>query len=90
MVPMYSRFYNGYNYHYMEGETMRPHEIECLFSYYLIRTTGSLNGGRILQECVRNNACDITNGLCTPVSNPSAPVYITVKNGGNIEGLTTT
>ena len=27
------------------------------------------------------------NGLSTPVKDPSAPIYITIGDGGNIEGL---
>ncbi|KAF9626377.1 hypothetical protein IFM89_032793 [Coptis chinensis] len=29
----------------------------------------------------------VSNGNCTPVLNSSAPVYITIGDGGNIEGL---
>lgn len=30
---------------------------------------------------------NITNGLSTPVEDASAPVYVTIGDGGNIEGL---
>ncbi|KAF8405301.1 hypothetical protein HHK36_010204 [Tetracentron sinense] len=40
-------------------------------------------------ERVSNVRYNITNGLCTPVKGASAPVYITIGDGGNIEGLAT-
>lgn len=42
---------------------------------------------RILQYRVSNIAYNITNGECSPIADQSAPVYITVGDGGNIEGL---
>lgn len=36
-----------------------------------------------------NIAYNIVNGLCTPRSDHSAPVYITIGDGGNLEGLST-
>lgn len=38
-------------------------------------------------ERVSNIAYNIVNGECTPVHDQSAPVYITIGDGGNIEGL---
>ncbi|KAL6963803.1 Purple acid phosphatase 10 [Sarracenia purpurea var. burkii] len=43
----------------------------------------------ISQERVSNIAYNIVNGICTPVGDQSAPVYITIGDGGNIEGLAT-
>ena len=40
-----------------------------------------------LQERVSNIAYNIVNGLCRPIHDESAPVYITVGDGGNLEGL---
>lgn len=34
-----------------------------------------------------NIAYNVTNALCSPVSDQSAPVYITIGDGGNQEGL---
>lgn len=31
----------------------------------------------------------MVNGLCTPINDDSAPVYITIGDGGNQEGLLT-
>ena len=42
-----------------------------------------------MQERVSNIAYNIVNGLCTPISDQSAPVYITIGDGGNLEGLAT-
>nr|GEU83793.1 purple acid phosphatase [Tanacetum cinerariifolium] len=41
------------------------------------------------QERVSNIAYNIVNGLSTPVKDQSAPVYITIGDGGNLEGLAT-
>lgn len=43
----------------------------------------------VLQERVSNIMYDVVNGLCTPINDQSAPVYITVGDGGNQEGLVT-
>lgn len=42
-----------------------------------------------MQERISNIAYNIVNGLCTPISDQSAPVYITIGDGGNLEGLVT-
>lgn len=52
---------------------------------YLILRLNSFS----LQERVSNIAYNIVNGLCTPISDQSAPVYITIGDGGNLEGLVT-
>lgn len=41
------------------------------------------------QERVSNVAYNIVNGICAPVRDQYAPVYITIGDGGNIEGLAT-
>jgi len=40
-------------------------------------------GCYVYQERVSNIAYKITNGLCTPVKDQSAPVYITIGDAGN-------
>ncbi|KAK4775012.1 hypothetical protein SAY86_009947 [Trapa natans] len=40
-------------------------------------------------ERVSNIAYNVVNGECTPASDQSAPVYITIGDGGNLEGLAT-
>ncbi|KAI6701170.1 hypothetical protein NL676_015494 [Syzygium grande] len=87
IVLMHTPWYNSYNYHYMEGESMRvvfepwfvEHKIDVVFA-------GHVHGYE-RTERISNVAYNITNGLATPVSNPKAPVYITIGDGGNIEGL---
>ncbi|XP_038715279.1 purple acid phosphatase 1-like [Tripterygium wilfordii] len=41
------------------------------------------------QECVSSIAYNVMNCLCTRISDQSAPAYITIGNGGNLEGLVT-
>lgn len=40
-----------------------------------------------MQFPVSNIKYNITNGACIPEVNPASPTYITVGDGGNIEGL---
>jgi hypothetical protein len=42
-----------------------------------------------LQERISNVAYNIVNGLCAPIRDQSAPIYITIGDGGNLEGLVT-
>ncbi|XP_031489291.1 purple acid phosphatase 2-like [Nymphaea colorata] len=87
IVLVHSPWYNSYNYHFMEGETMRvmfeswfvQHKVDLVFSGHVHAYERS--------ERVSNIAYDVVNGKCTPVYDPSAPVYITIGDGGNIEGL---
>ncbi|EPS60425.1 hypothetical protein M569_14376, partial [Genlisea aurea] len=89
IVLMHSPFYNSYFYHYMEGETMRV-QFESWFVDYKVDLVfaGHVHAYERSKR-FSNIAYNITNGLCTPVGNPSAPVYITIGDGGNIEGLAT-
>ncbi|KAM1151739.1 hypothetical protein ACFX13_035221 [Malus domestica] len=41
------------------------------------------------KERVSNVAYNIVNGLCKPVKDQYAPVYTTIGDGGNLEGLAT-
>ncbi|KAA8536066.1 hypothetical protein F0562_028544 [Nyssa sinensis] len=89
IVLMHSPWYNSYNYHYMEGETMRvmyepwfvKYKVDVVFAGHVHAYERS--------ERVSNIAYNIVNGICAPVSDQSAPVYITIGDGGNIEGLAT-
>jgi hypothetical protein len=40
-----------------------------------------------LQERISNINYNITNGMSAPVKDPSAPIYITIGDGGNVEGI---
>ncbi|CAK9142057.1 unnamed protein product [Ilex paraguariensis] len=88
IVLMHSPWYNSYNYHFMEGETMRvmyepwfvKYKVDVVFAGHVHAYERS--------ERVSNIAYNIINGNCHPVSDQSAPVYITIGDGGNLEGLT--
>lgn len=87
IVLMHSPWYNSYNYHYMEGESMRvmfepwfvKHKVDVVFAGHVHAYERT--------ERVSNVAYNIVNGECSPVPDQSAPVYITIGDGGNQEGL---
>ncbi|RZR92224.1 hypothetical protein BHM03_00020474 [Ensete ventricosum] len=87
IVLMHSPWYNSYNYHYMEGESMRvmfepwfvKNKVDVVFAGHVHAYERS--------HRVSNIAYDIANGKCKPVPDESAPVYITIGDGGNVEGL---
>ncbi|KAM0937223.1 putative Acid phosphatase [Dioscorea sansibarensis] len=89
IVLMHSPWYNSYNYHYMEGETMRvmyepwfvQNKVDVVFAGHVHAYERS--------HRISNVAYNIVNGECTPVDDHSAPVYITIGDGGNLEGLAT-
>lgn len=89
IVLMHSPWYNSYNYHYMEGETMRvmyepwfvQNKVDVVFAGHVHAYERS--------HRISNVAYNIVNGECTPVDDQSAPVYITIGDGGNLEGLAT-
>ncbi|XP_010489216.1 PREDICTED: purple acid phosphatase 10 [Camelina sativa] len=89
IVLMHSPWYNSYDYHYMEGETMRV-MYEAWFIKYKVDVVfaGHVHAYE-RSERVSNIAYNVVNGICTPVKDQSAPVYITIGDGGNIEGLAT-
>nr|GMC78272.1 purple acid phosphatase 2-like [Ipomoea batatas] len=78
-----------YDYHYMEGETMRvmyeewfvENKVDIVFAGHVHAYERS--------ERISNVAYNVVNGKCTPVRNQSAPIYITIGDGGNHEGLAT-
>ncbi|CAN1125240.1 Purple acid phosphatase 2 [Linum perenne] len=87
IVMVHSPWYNSYNYHYMEGESMR-----VMFESWLVDAKVDLVlSGHVhayeRSERISNVAYNIVNGKCGPVRNQAAPVYITIGDGGNIEGL---
>ncbi|XP_010061253.2 purple acid phosphatase [Eucalyptus grandis] len=89
IVFMHCPLYNSYVAHYMEGETMRvmyepwfvEYKVDVVFAGHVHAYERS--------ERISNVAYNIVNGLCTPIRDPSAPVYITIGDGGNLEGLAT-
>nr|GME19620.1 purple acid phosphatase 5-like [Ipomoea batatas] len=86
-VLVHSPWYNSNNYHYMEGETMRvqfepwfvKHKVDIVFAGHVHSYERS--------ERVSNIAYNITNGKSYPKRDLSAPIYITIGDGGNIEGI---
>ncbi|ONK75734.1 uncharacterized protein A4U43_C03F19980 [Asparagus officinalis] len=89
IVLLHSPWYNSNNYHYMEGESMRV-MFESWFVKYKVDVVfaGHVHAYE-RSERVSNIAYNIVNGECMPTPDPSAPVYITIGDGGNIEGLAT-
>ncbi|PSR99636.1 Purple acid phosphatase [Actinidia chinensis var. chinensis] len=89
IVLVHAPLYSSYVHHYMEGETMRvmyepwfvEYKVDVVFAGHVHAYERS--------ERVSNIAYNIVNGLCTPIYDPSAPVYITIGDGGNQEGLVT-
>lgn len=87
IVLMHCPMYSSYVHHYMEGETMRvmyepyfvKHKVDVVFAGHVHAYERS--------ERISNIAYNIANGECSPRSDPSAPVYITIGDGGNLEGL---
>ncbi|KAM1348733.1 hypothetical protein ACFX2F_002876 [Malus domestica] len=78
-----------YNYHYMEGETMRVMNEPWFLKYRVDVVFAGHVHAYERSERVSNVAYNIVNGICKPVKDQSAPVYITIGDGGNIEGLAT-
>ncbi|RAL53115.1 unnamed protein product [Cuscuta campestris] len=87
IVLMHCPMYSSNAHHYMEGEAMRvlyepwfvEYKVDVVFAGHVHSYERS--------ERVSNIAYNIVNGLCTPVKDGSAPVYITIGDGGNSEGL---
>ncbi|KAK4428787.1 Purple acid phosphatase 10 [Sesamum alatum] len=87
IVLLHSPWYNSNNYHYMEGESMRvmfeswfvKHKVDLVFAGHVHSYERS--------KRISNVKYNITNGLSTPVCDASAPVYITIGDGGNVEGI---
>lgn len=89
IVLMHTPMYSSYVHHYMEGESMRVvfepwfvnYKVDVVFAGHVHAYERS--------ERVSNIAYNIVNGLCSPMRNQDAPVYITIGDGGNSEGLVT-
>ncbi|KAK2630785.1 hypothetical protein QOZ80_UnG0725840 [Eleusine coracana subsp. coracana] len=90
---MHTQWYNSYNYHNMEGETMR-----VMYELWFVKYKVDLVfGGHVhayeqtdyVQNRILNIAYNMVNDLCTPIPDQSVLVYITIGDGGNQEGLPT-
>ncbi|KAL1362568.1 hypothetical protein HN51_010815 [Arachis hypogaea] len=87
IVLVHSPWYNSNQYHYMEAETMR-----VMFEPWLVENkVDVVFAGHVhayeRSERISNIAYNILNKNCTPVRDQSAPVYINIGDGGNVEGL---
>ncbi|WVZ79243.1 hypothetical protein U9M48_026845 [Paspalum notatum var. saurae] len=84
---MHSPIYNSNEAHYMEGESMRAafekwfvkYKVDLVFAGHVHAYERSYR--------ISNIHYNVTSGNRYPVPNKSAPVYITVGDGGNQEGL---
>ncbi|KAG7633450.1 Iron/zinc purple acid phosphatase-like C-terminal domain [Arabidopsis suecica] len=87
IVLVHAPWYNSNNYHYMEGESMRvtfepwfvENKVDIVFAGHVHAYERS--------ERISNIQYNITDGMSTPVKDQNAPVYITIGDGGNIEGI---
>ncbi|CAL8175923.1 unnamed protein product [Prunus armeniaca] len=95
IVIMHCPWYNSYYSHYMEGEGIRvtfepwfvKYKIDVVFNGHVHAYERSVR--TCVQCCISNVAYNVVNANCTPVKDQSAPVYVTVGDGGNLEGLST-
>ncbi|XP_057778406.1 purple acid phosphatase 2-like [Salvia miltiorrhiza] len=89
IVLMHSPLYSSYVHHYMEGETMRVMYEEWFVKYKVDVVFAGHVHAYERSERISNIQYNVVNGLCTPINDDSAPVYITIGDGGNQEGLLT-
>ncbi|KAF5735991.1 hypothetical protein HS088_TW14G00121 [Tripterygium wilfordii] len=87
IILVHSPWYNSNNYHFKEGESMRVMFEPWLVHYKVDMVLSGHVHSYERSERVSNVKYNITDGLCTPVKDPSAPIYLTLGDGGNIEGL---
>lgn len=87
IVIMHAPIYNSNSAHYMEGESMRV-AFESWFVQYKVDVVfaGHVHAYERSYR-ISNIHYNITGGAMYPVPDKSAPVYITVGDGGNQEGL---
>ncbi|KAL7188524.1 hypothetical protein ACSBR1_038396 [Camellia fascicularis] len=87
IVILHAPWYNTNHYHYMEGKSMRV-QFESLFVQYKVDIVfaGHVHSYE-RSERISNIKYNITNGLSLPVRDINAPVYITIGDGGNMEGI---
>lgn len=86
IILVHSPWYNSNTYHYMEGESMR-----VMFESFIVAAKADIVFAGHVHSYERsfpvtNIKYNITNSICSPDVNPSGPTYITIGDGGNIEG----
>lgn len=87
IVIMHAPIYNSNSAHYMEGESMRA-AFESWFCQYKVDVifAGHVHAYERSYR-ISNIHYNVTGGSSYPIPDKSAPVYITVGDGGNQEGL---
>ncbi|KAK9947495.1 hypothetical protein M0R45_003118 [Rubus argutus] len=87
IVLMHVPIYNSNEAHYMEGESMRA-VYESWFVHYKVDVVfaGHVHAYERSYR-ISNIHYNVTSGEQYPIPDKSAPVYITVGDGGNQEGL---
>ncbi|KAJ6731862.1 ACID PHOSPHATASE RELATED [Salix purpurea] len=87
IVLMHVPIYNSNEAHFMEGESMRA-VFEEWFVHYKVDVifAGHVHAYERSYR-ISNIHYNVSGGDCYPVADKSAPVYITVGDGGNQEGL---
>ncbi|XP_021990153.1 bifunctional purple acid phosphatase 26 [Helianthus annuus] len=87
IVIMHVPIYSSNSAHYMEGESMRA-AFESWFVKYKVDVVfaGHVHAYERSHR-ISNIEYDVTGGVSYPVPDKSAPIYITVGDGGNQEGL---
>ncbi|KAB2024884.1 hypothetical protein ES319_D06G116400v1 [Gossypium barbadense] len=87
IILMHVPIYNSNQAHFMEGESMRAvferwfvrHRVDFIFAGHVHAYERSYR--------ISNIRYNVSSGYRYPVPNKSAPVYVTVGDGGNQEGL---
>ncbi|KAM0017932.1 putative Acid phosphatase [Helianthus debilis subsp. tardiflorus] len=87
IVVMHVPIYSSNSAHYMEGESMRA-AFESWFVKYKVDVVfaGHVHAYERSHR-ISNIEYDVTGGVSCPVPDKSAPIYITIGDGGNQEGL---
>ncbi|KAH7282213.1 hypothetical protein KP509_35G019500 [Ceratopteris richardii] len=90
IILVHTPLYDSNRAHYMEGEGMRA-EFETWFLKYKVDAVFSGHAHAYERtHRVSNVVSYAVSGGCVPAHDRSAPVYVTVGDGGNIEGLART
>ncbi|XP_073526426.1 uncharacterized protein [Phyllobates terribilis] len=82
IVLLHAPLYNSNNYHYKEGEAMRV-TFEPWFVQYKVDL---VLAGHVHSYERSHRVSNIKDGVAVPVRDMSAPVYLNLGDGGNIEG----
>ncbi|CAO2822603.1 unnamed protein product [Amaranthus hypochondriacus] len=87
IVIMHVPLYNTNTAHYMEGESMRSVYEQWFIDYKVDVVFAGHVHAYERSHRVSNTKFNISNGACNPVLDEAAPIYITIGDGGNSEGI---